>query len=35
MAILAQTLFTLVRCDLVPFPFFSARHVIKFKSVKK
>ncbi|MBK7334742.1 MAG: hypothetical protein IPJ00_00670 [Saprospirales bacterium] len=34
-AILAQALFALVRRDLVPFPFFSARHIIKFyKSVK-
>ena len=34
MAILAQALFTLVRCDLVPFPFFSARHVIEFNVSK-
>jgi len=27
MAILTQALFTLVRCDLVTFPFFSARHI--------
>ena len=35
MAILAQPLFALVRSDLVPLPFFSARHIEKFMVEKK